>query len=136
MSLDAVGRYHAVRISTGQLAHSLPAAVFYLAHVWGVPLYRSQFGSIAKGFGLGMMVELLLQLLMVVSFLLALAPNLKVKLGLIGALALFTAWAMFPDHPIRGYIYCCLMTVPPLLAIWLAQWLCRLFYRQGLPHGN
>ncbi|MGC5702239.1 hypothetical protein J4P02_18755 [Pseudomonas sp. NFXW11] len=134
MSLDAIGRYHAVRISIGVLVHSVPPLLFYLAHLWGVGFYRSHFGSIAKGFGLGMMVELLLQLLVVVSFLVALTPNLKVKLGLTGALALFTAWAMFPDHPIRGYIYCLLMTVPPLLAIWLTHWLCRLCYRQGLPN--
>ncbi|WP_404941804.1 hypothetical protein [Pseudomonas danubii] len=125
MSLDAVGRYHLIRIITGLVPLSLPAPLFYLAHVWGIAVYRSHFGSIAKGFGLGVMVELLLHLLIIVSVLVALVPNLKAKLGLVGALVLFTAWAMFPEHPIRGYVYCFLMSVPLLLAIWLAQWLCR-----------
>lgn len=126
MSLDAAGRYQVLRISTALVAHSLPVLLFYLAHIWGVPLYRNHFGSIARGFGLGMMVELLLYLLILVSWLVALVPNLKLKLGLIGALVLFSAWALFPVHPIRGYIYCFLLGVPPVLAIWLAQWLCRL----------
>ncbi|APC20343.1 MULTISPECIES: hypothetical protein [Pseudomonas] len=126
MSLDAASRYQVTRILTGLAPHCLPPLLFYYAHVWGIPVYRSHFGALAKGFGLGMMVELLLQLLIVVSFLQVLVPQLKVKLVLIGTLALFTAWAMFPDHPIRGYVYCFLMTVPPLLAIWLAQGLCRL----------
>nr|BFD39879.1 hypothetical protein FFPRI1PSEUD_13780 [Pseudomonas sp. FFPRI_1] len=125
MSLDAIGQYQVKRILIGLLPHSLPPLLFYLAHIWGVPVYRSHFGAIAKAFGMGMMVELLLQLLIIVSFLLALLPGLKVKLGLIGALALFTAWAMFPQHPIRGYVYCLLVTVPPLLAIWLTHWLCQ-----------
>ena len=136
MSQDAAGRYQVTRILTGLVPHSLAPLLFYYAHVWGIPVYRSHFGSIAKGFGLGMMVELLLQLLIVVSCLLALVPNLKVKLVLIGTLVLFTAWAMFPDHPVRGYVYCFLMAVPSLLAIWLAQGLCRLCQPKGMLHAQ
>lgn len=133
MSLDATSRYHLLRICTSLVPLALPAPLFYLAHVWGVPLYRSHFGALAKGFGLGVMVDLLFYLLIIVSVLVALVPNLKAKLGLVGALVLFSAWAMFPDHPIRGYVYCLLMSVPPLLAIALAQWLCRRFVPAPAP---
>ncbi|AZC22824.1 hypothetical protein [Pseudomonas sessilinigenes] len=127
MSQNAAGHYHVVRITTGLVAHSLPVLLFYLAHIWGIPLYRQLFGATARSFGLGMMVDLLFYLLIVGGWLLAMISNLKLKLVLIGALVAFSAWAMFPEHPIRGYAYCLLMGVPSLLAIWLAQRGCRGF---------
>ena len=123
-----------MRMLSALLAHSLAVALFYLAHVVGVPLYRQLFGSISGGISVGLGVYYLFILFIAVNAMAALLPNLRLKLGLILLPVLASAWMFFPSNPIRALVYCALCSLLPLLAIWLAQRLHRLFSPKDLSH--
>ncbi|WP_246195899.1 hypothetical protein [Pseudomonas piscis] len=128
---DQGNRDQVVRIGLGLAVHSLPVLLFYLAHAWGIPLYRKLVNPAV----VEPMAQFSFFLLILVSALLALLPGRKFKLGLVAALVLFNIWALFPENPVRGYVYCFLSSVPPLLAIWLTQRLCQRFERLELAHA-
>ncbi|KTC44383.1 hypothetical protein [Pseudomonas sp. L5B5] len=132
LSHDNSNRDQMVRIGIGLAVHSLPVLLFYLAHAWGIPLYRKLFNPAV----LEPMAQLPFFLLIVVSALLALLPGLRLKVGLVAALVLFNVWALFPENPIRGYVYCFLSGVAPLLAIWLTQRLCQRLDHLELAHAH
>lgn len=124
-----------IRVLTALLAHGLAVALFYLAHLFGVPIYRQLFGSISRGIALGLGSYYLFILFILVNGVAALVPNLKLKLGLVLLPVLASAWMFFPNNPIRGLVYCGLTGILPLLAIGLAQRLHRLFSSKEVTHG-
>lgn len=123
-----------IRLCCTLLAHGLAVALFYLAHLLGVPLYLQLFGSISRGVAVGLGVYYLFILFIGVNLAAALVPNLTLKLGLILLPVLASAWMFFPSNPIRGLVYCALSGGLPLLAIWLAQRLHRVLRPKDLSH--
>ncbi|MCK9796739.1 hypothetical protein BK634_28280 [Pseudomonas chlororaphis] len=112
-----------IRLATAILAHSLAAVAFLLIDIYGVPLYEQWFGAIRKAFGMGMLIRTLFGLFIAVNLVIAIVPVLKVKLFLTLPLVLLTAYVLFPQHPIRGWVYTAEVALLPLAAIYLSRWM-------------
>ncbi|AJO76793.1 hypothetical protein [Pseudomonas sp. MRSN 12121] len=125
MSSTRFTRDDSIRLLTALLAHSLAVLAFLLVNRYGIALYRSLYGPISRGISVGLLIEMLLILFVIVNLVIAVVPNLKVKLGLIVALSVLTGYFLFPHNPIRGYFYCAQTSLLPLVAICLARWLHR-----------
>jgi len=120
-------RNELIRLLTAILAHSLAVLAFILADRYAIPIYRSLYGPISRGIPLGLLVRILFTLFVIFNWVIALIPNLKVKLGLVVVLTAITGFFLFPDYPIRGYFYCAQASLLPLASIFIARWLHRVF---------